>query len=112
MCLGNLTKVLHRCEEIKFVLNWGKYHFVVQKGVVLDHVVSQRGIEVDKAKTEVIECLPHVTCVKAVRSFLGHTGFYRRFIKDSSKTAKPSLCFWTKIPHSSYLTSVLRVFTR
>jgi len=47
-----------------------------QEGVVLSHVVSDRGIEVDKAKIEVIECLPPLTCVKGVQSILGHAGFY------------------------------------
>ena len=54
-------------------------------------MVSKRGIEVDKAKIEVIENLPPPKCVKDIRSFLGHAGFYRRFIKDFSKIAKP-LC--------------------
>ena len=54
-CLDNLCKVLQRCEETNLVLNWEKCHFMVTKGVVLGHIVSENGIEVDKAKIEVIE---------------------------------------------------------
>ena len=62
---------------------------MVQKGIVLGHKISTRGIEVDKAKIDVIEKLPPPVNVKGIRSFLGHVDFYRRFIKDFSKIAKP-----------------------
>ena len=51
----------------------------------------EKGIEVDRAKVEVIERLSPPISMKSVRSFLGHAGFYRRFIKDFSKIAHP-LC--------------------
>jgi hypothetical protein len=53
---------------------------MVQEGIVLGHLVSERGIEVDRAKIEVIEWLPPPVNVKGIRNFLGHVGFYRRFI--------------------------------
>ena len=78
--LHNLTLVLKRCIETNLVLNWGKCHFMVREGIVLGHCVSGKGIEVDRAKIEIIEKLPPPISIKGVRSFLGHTGFYRRFI--------------------------------
>ncbi|RVW78633.1 Retrovirus-related Pol polyprotein from transposon 17.6 [Vitis vinifera] len=90
-CLINLQAVLHRCIEKDLVLNWEKCHFMVCQGIVLGHIISEKGIEVDKAKVELIVKLPSPTTVKGVRQFLGHAGFYRRFIKGFSSLSKP-LC--------------------
>jgi hypothetical protein len=90
-CLDNLGKVLARCEEKNLVLNWEKCHFMVSSGIVLGHIVSSKGIEVDKSKIELITKLPTPKTVKDVRSFLGHAGFYRTFIEGFSSIAKP-LC--------------------
>ena len=87
--LENLEKVLQRCKEVDLVLNWEKCHFMVREGIVLGHKISERGIEVDRAKIEVIEQLPPLTNIKALRSFLSHAGFYRRFIKNFSYIARP-----------------------
>ena len=88
-CLENLRVALVRCEETNLVLNWEKFHFMVQESIVLGHQIPARGIEVDKAKIEAIEKLPPPSSVKGIRSFLGHAGFYRWFIKDFSQIAKP-----------------------
>jgi len=77
--------------KTNLILNWEKYHFMVKKGIVLGHRISEKGIEVGRAKIEAVDKLLPPTTVKGVRSFLGHAGFYRRFIKDFSKISKP-LC--------------------
>ncbi|GJU73758.1 hypothetical protein Tco_1265163 [Tanacetum coccineum] len=67
-------KMLQRCEDTNLCLNWEKSHFMVKEGIVLGHKISKKGIEVDKAKIDVIAKLPHPTTVKGVWSFLGHAG--------------------------------------
>ena len=62
---------------------------MVQEGIELGHRIFARGIEVDKAKIGVIEKLPPPSSIKGIRSFLGHVGFYWRFIKDFSRIEKP-----------------------
>ncbi|GJW34672.1 reverse transcriptase domain-containing protein [Tanacetum coccineum] len=63
-CLSHLEKMLKRCEDTNLVLNWEKSHFMVKEGIVLGHKISKSGIEVDRAKVDVIAKLPHPTTVK------------------------------------------------
>ena len=63
-CLINLETVLHRCIEKNLVLNWEKFHFMVNQGIVLGHIISNKGIEVDKEKIEMISKLPSPKNVK------------------------------------------------
>ena len=87
--LENLRQALIICEETNLVLNWEKCHVMVKEGIVLGHQISERGIKVDRAKVETIEKQLPPSSVKGIRSFLCHVGFYKIFIKDFSKIAKP-----------------------
>ena len=62
---------------------------MVTEGIVLGHKIYAVGLEVDQAKVSIIKTLLPPTIVKGIRSFLGHVGFYRRFIKDFSKISRP-----------------------
>nr|GEZ44729.1 DNA-directed DNA polymerase [Tanacetum cinerariifolium] len=63
-CLSYLEKMLKRYEDTNLCLNWEKSHFMVEEGIVFVHKISKEGIEVDKAKVEVITKLPHPTTIK------------------------------------------------
>nr|GEU74962.1 reverse transcriptase domain-containing protein [Tanacetum cinerariifolium] len=90
---GGFTVVENEENELiptRLVTGWReKSHFMVKEGIVLCHKISKNGIEVDKAKVDVIAKLPHPTIVKGICSFLDHVGFYRRFIQDFLKIARP-----------------------
>jgi hypothetical protein len=84
-CLENLSLGLKRYIVTNLVLNYEKCYFMVEQGIVFRHVMSSHGLKVDKAKINVISSLSYSLYVREVRSFLGHTGFYRCFIKDFYK---------------------------
>ena len=83
-CLDTLSKVLARCEEKNLVLNWEKCHFMVNDGIVLGHKVSAAGIEVDRAKIEVMNVLPAPTTVK------DSTGDLSKILARSPDLSQPS----------------------
>ena len=74
-CLEHLTQILDVCVKKRLVLSWEKSHLMVREGIVLGHLVSSKGLEVDKAKVEVIQDLALPTSIREIRSFLGHVGF-------------------------------------
>ncbi|GJW70032.1 reverse transcriptase domain-containing protein, partial [Tanacetum coccineum] len=87
-----------------------KTHFMVKEGIVLGHKISKKEIKVDKAKIDVIAKLPHPTTVKGIRSFLGHAGFYRRFIKDFSKISRPMTHLLEKNTHFIFSEECIQAF--
>nr|GEZ70346.1 reverse transcriptase domain-containing protein [Tanacetum cinerariifolium] len=105
-CLSRLDKMLQRCEDTKLCFNWEKSHFMVKEGIVLGHKISKNRIEIDKAKIDFIAKLPHHTTVKGVRSFLGHAGFYRRFIKTLQITTR--VIFLLRCMHGKEALEILK----
>ena len=94
--LAHLIKILEVCVRKQLVLSWEKSHFMVRERVVLGNIVSSKGLEVDKAKIEVIQNLSLPRTVRDLRSFLRHVGFYRRFIQDFAKISKPLTTLFCK----------------
>ena len=82
--LYHLSLVLIRCKKKNLVLNWEKCHFMVKSGIVLGHIASDRGIEVDKAKVELIAKLPQNCSGGAIflRSCWVLLPLYQRFFQN------------------------------
>eukprot|EP00253_Pinus_taeda_P035613 PITA_35613 len=94
--LGNLENVLVRCKETNLSLSHEKCFMMFTEGIVLGNHISGDGIKVDRSKVEVISKLPIPNCQRDVRSFLGFTGYYRRFIENFTKIASPLFKLLTK----------------
>ena len=100
------TNSVEMCrEELSFKL--GEVPFMVKQNIVHGHIISSKGIEVDKAKVDLIYNLPPPKTVREVRSFLGHAGFYRRFIKDFTKVSRPLYNLLAKVYLLSLMIHVL-----
>ncbi|GKA17982.1 reverse transcriptase domain-containing protein [Tanacetum coccineum] len=109
-CLSHLDKMLQRYKDTNLMLNWEKCHFMFKEGIVLGHKISNSEIEVDRAKVDVIAKLPHPTTMKGIWSFLGHAGFYRRFIQDFSKIAQPMTHLLEKETPFIFLKECIKAF--
>ncbi|GKD47851.1 reverse transcriptase domain-containing protein [Tanacetum coccineum] len=89
-CLNNLDKMLQCCKDALLVLNWEKCHFMVKEGIMLGHKVSEAGLEVDKAKIDVISKLPPPLISKTIMH-TDHSALRHLFKKQD---AKPRLIRW------------------
>ena len=94
--MENLEKVLICCQEANLALSSDKCRMIQTKGIVLGHHVSLEGIKVDPTKIKVISHIPIPSSQKEVRRFLGHVGYYRRFIGNFTRIAAPLFKFLTK----------------
>jgi hypothetical protein len=89
--LDNLEKVLIRCRETNLSLNHEKYRMMLTEGIVLGHHISSIRIQVDPSKIEIISRIRTPSSQKEVRIFLGHAGYYRRFIENFTRLACPNV---------------------
>ena len=104
-CLKNLETILQRCQDKNLALNWEKCHFMVTEGIVLGHKISVARLEIDQVKVSIIKALLPPIIVKGITSFLGHAGFYRRFIKDFVGYIKMQHLYRVLIPPAHVLLS-------
>ena len=93
-CLHHLTLALVQRKEKNLVLNWKKCHFMVKQDIVLGHIISHRGIEVDKAKVDLVSNLPPPRTVKEVCFYLGHARFYKQLSRTSARSLGPYTSCW------------------
>jgi hypothetical protein len=94
--LDNLDKFLQRYREMNISLSSEKCNMMMNEVIVLGHHLSSKRIEVDKNKIKIITLLPTPLKPKYIKSFLGHAGYYKRFIKDFSKIVSPMFTLLSK----------------
>ncbi|PIK38608.1 Septin-8-A [Apostichopus japonicus] len=87
--LERLKAVFQRLEDYGLKVKPSKCQLLRKRVKYLGHIISEEGVETDPSKIEALQTWPVPRSVHDVRSFLGFTGYYRRFIKDYSKMAKP-----------------------
>jgi hypothetical protein len=94
--LINLDKFFQRHKEMNLSLSHEKCNMLMNEGVILGHHLSSRSIEEDQTKVKIIKHLPTPLKQNYVGSFLGHAGYYRRFIKYFIKLASPIFTLLSK----------------
>ena len=87
--LETLEKVLQRCIATKLCLSHEKCHMMMTEGLILGHYILASGIQVDPSKIQILLLISTITTKTEVRSFLGFSGYYRRFIEHYSQIATP-----------------------
>ena len=106
-CLHHLILVLQRCIEKNLILNWEKCHFMVKQCIFLGRTISSKGIEVDKAKVDLISTLPPPKTVREVRFFLGHAVFVDVSLKILVKFLDPYAIYLLRMYLLSLMIHVL-----
>jgi len=110
--LHNIEKVLVRCETYNLSLSYEKYFMIMQEGIILGHHISYKGIKVDPKKVDIIKQLLTLENQANVRSFLGHAGYYRRFISNFRKIVAPLFSLLHKDNEFERITDYEKVFQK
>nr|GEY04726.1 reverse transcriptase domain-containing protein [Tanacetum cinerariifolium] len=103
-CLSHLDKMLKRCEDTNLILNWQKCHFMVKEGIILSHNISKSGIEVVRAKFDVIAKIPHSTSVKDAQAHYTTTEKELLVVVYAFEKFQPYLVLSKSIVYSDHTT--------